>query len=128
MKSIISIFGEAEKGVYNRFTPIQTLPQLVDTLGNPTESGIGIHLAVQTLMYDHAILFYRITSEGFSPEEYLLGFKTLLKLSIQPAIAAIALPGVGNSKIIDGALEVCNEHKSFIIVTEQDLYDFMTQR
>lgn len=123
----IALFGEAQKGDFRTGYFCQNLAQLSDCLGEPpSEDAKGLHLAVQTLLYDYPILFFRVEEEGFSQKDYLIGFQILQRKEGVPRISALCLPGVGDAEIIQASDPICSIHKSFLILTERDLYDYLT--
>ncbi len=126
MNLTIALFGEAERGQYRRGLYCNSLAQLVDNFGNPPPDSSGLHLAVQSLMYDRDIIFYRVREEGFSIQDYLKGLQNLQSAQSNLSLAAIALPGVGDAEIIDYTMHICHTSKSLLITTEADLYDYMT--
>ena len=115
---MIAIFGESKSGEFNKLFSIKTLPDLATQLGEPTETGSGIHMAIQALLCKQHLFFYKVLEEGSNPEQYRSGFKML-----KTAVSAIALPGVSNPSLLESAKRVA----PLLILTEQDLYDFMTQ-
>lgn len=121
----VFLFGEAEKGEFCTPLLCRSLPQLVDTLGNPPEESLGILYAIQTLMYDRDLIFFRVKEEGFSTEDYLRGLKLLQQKLIQFELGAICMPGVGDKEIINATSPICHLHKSFLILNEKDLYDYL---
>ncbi len=127
-KRTVIIFGESKEGKAQNLFFINSLPNLAVGLGEPTATGVGIHMAIQALLLKKEVLFYKVTEEGFNADQYLFGFKLLEKESQNLSIAAIALPGVGSSEILDIAKNQCELHKTLLILNESDLYDFMTQR
>lgn len=125
MKDIVTIFGESEKGPLGVLLSVDSLPFLAESFGSPTENSVGIHLAIQTLMSDKIVLFYRVTEEGVDKNEYARGLKLLEGLDL-PALAALALPGIGDLEIQHLAKNVCKLKHSILIVNERDFYDLMT--
>ena len=123
----IALFGEAEKGKFNTAYHCESLPQLVDTLGNPPPESRGLYYAVQALLFERNLIFFRVEEEGFSFQDYLLGLRMLENRDLVTDIAAICLPGVGDTEIIDAAVPLCQQHNSIIITTEPDLYDYLTE-
>ena len=123
----IALFGEAEKGNFNTAYYCESLPQLVDNLGNPPPESRGLYYAVQTLLFERNLIFFRVEEEGFSFQDYLLGLRMLENRDLVTNIAAICLPGVGDAEIIDAAIPLCHRHNSIIITTEPDLYDYLTE-
>ncbi|MCB1135702.1 MAG: hypothetical protein KDK78_05485, partial [Chlamydiia bacterium] len=103
-----------------------SLAQLVDNFGNPPPDSKGLHLAVQSLMYERDIIFYRVREEGFSVQDYFKGLQNLQLALGQVSLVAIALPGVGDEEVIDYSMHICHQIKSVLITTEADLYDYLT--
>jgi hypothetical protein len=126
MRKTIFLFGEAEKGEF--CTPIhcKTLPQMVDTLGHPPGESRGVHYAVQTLLCDREVFFFRVQEEGYSREDYMRGLKLIQSKEIFTPVSAICMPGVGDAEIIDASNPVCDLYKIFLIIDEKDLYDYLT--
>lgn len=124
----IALFGEAEKGEFKTPYVCQTLVQLMDRVGLPPKHSLGIHYAVQALLFRCTLFFFRVHEEGFNPEDYLSGLHVLQKQEEIPPIMALCLPGVGDSEIIKATAPVCAIHHSLLIVTEADLYDYLTGR
>ncbi len=110
----------------NTFVLVKTLPTLAEKFGNPTSTGLGIHMAVQAMMYGHYVLFFRVKEEGVNIEEYLLGLFLLQNEKHASHISALSLPGVGDKQIIKEAFKISSNYKNLLIMNEQDLYDFMT--
>ncbi|MFZ0566257.1 MAG: hypothetical protein WAM28_08750 [Chlamydiales bacterium] len=127
MQFTVALFGEAQKGEFQMAYYCQTLAELSDFFGEPpSEECQGLQFAVQTLLYERGVIYFRVHEEGFSIQDYLQGFNFLEKSEAFPNISAIGLPGVGSTEIIKATEDVCQIHKSFLILTEQDLYDFLT--
>ena len=124
MRHVVALFGEAEKGQFQKPYRVKDLGQLVDSLGNPPPESEGLFFAVQSLLYEREILYFRVTEEGFSSPEYFQGFKYLLKGDKK--IHALCLPGVGDSKILDATDGIREMHKSFLITNQKDLYDYLS--
>ncbi len=122
----VLIFGEAKRGEFLKLFYINTLPELSTFLGEPTDEGIGIHMAIQSLLFHKKVLFIKVAEEGYSFDHYSLGFKEIEKKQ-ELLISAIALPGVGSSKIVKEATLLAKKKKAIILLTEKDLYDLMTQ-
>lgn len=123
----IAMFGEAEKGSFRTSYFCQNLLQLVDYLGHPPADSRGLHYAVQALLFQHNIIFFRVEEEGFSYQDYFLGLRLLEKKQLLSDICAICLPGVGDTEIIEAATPICQVHHSIIVTTEPDLYDYLTE-
>lgn len=126
MRHTIFLFGEAEKGSFCTPLLCRSLPQLVETFGNPPGESKGILYAVQALMYDRELIFFRVKEEGFGVQDYMKGLRLLLNREIPLSLSALCMPGVGDSTIIDASQAVCHLHKSFLIIEEKDLYDYLT--
>lgn len=124
MQQIVALFGEAEKGAFKKPHLLRKLPQLYDLLGNPPEESEGLFFAVQAILYNREIIYFRVTEEGFSPPDYFSGLKYLEQK--EKRISALCMPGVGNPKILDASQSFCDIHKSFLITNQKDLYDFLT--
>jgi len=122
----VFLFGEAERGDFCTPLICHSLAQLADTLGNPPGESKGISYAVQTLMYDRELIFFRVKEEGFSVQDYMKGLKLLLGRNTTFSLSALCMPGVGDTTIIDASQAVCTLHKSFLIIDEKDLYDYLT--
>jgi hypothetical protein len=122
------LFGEAEKGNFRTPFFINSLFQLADTLGNPPQDSQGLLFAIQALLYRRNIVFFRVEHEGFSNDDYLAGFHLLKTKKISPKPDALCLPGVGDKTLLDAVDPLCKIYKSFLIVTEKDLYDYLTSK
>lgn len=125
-QGLIAMFGEAEQGEFRTAYYVETLPQLADSLGNPPPDSKGLHYAVQSLMYKHALIFFRVKEEGFSREDYFLGLEFLRNRDLVPELAAVCLPGMGDADVLEASRPVCDMHHSMLITCEPDLYDFLT--
>lgn len=124
--STIALFGEAEKGEFEKGYLCRTLPQLVEVFGNPPPNSYGLYCAVQALLYQRDLLFFRVREEGYSYQDYLTGLRLLEAQNVIAHVAALCLPGVGSSKIIQVMIPFCHVHHSILITTESDLYDYLT--
>ncbi len=123
---IIALFGQTERGQYRIAHYCNDLPQLVETFGHPPPETTGLYLAIQALLYNRGLIFFRVEEEGFSCDDYLLGLNYLKSQATDIRIAAIGLPGVGDREIIDASTPICAQHKSLLVFTEADLYDYLT--
>lgn len=122
----IALFGEAQKGDFRTGYYCQNLAELSETLGEPpTADAKGLQLAVQSLLFEYPVLFFRVEEEGFSFKDYLIGFQVLQRREGVPKISALCLPGVGDGEIIQASNPICSMHNSFLILTEKDLYDYL---
>jgi hypothetical protein len=123
----VAMFGEAERGEYRTAYFLQTLSQLAEYLGNPPPESKGLFYAVQTLMFQRNLIFFRVQEEGYSYQDYLSGLHMLEKQKLIININAICLPGVGDVEIIDATTPLCKQHHSILITSEPDLYDYLTE-
>jgi len=124
----IALFGESEKGEYHTPYFCNNLENLVDQLGNPPEESRGLHLAIQTILYEHPLIFFRVREEGFSFQDYYWGFHHLEKESLMSRTSAVCVPGVGDSEIIHSLTTICVKYHNILITTEADLYDYLHDR
>lgn len=122
----IALFGEAEKGDYSTAYYCQTLPQMLDSLGNPPPESLGLYFAIQSILLDYSVLFFRVREEGFSQQDYFSGLTFLKQQKLFSSIIGIGAPGVGNKEIIDEIIPICHNYKSILITSEADLYDYLT--
>lgn len=119
----VALFGEAERGKYHIPYICRSLGELVENLGSPPQDSEGLYYAVQVLLYEWDLVFFRVREEGFSQQDYLKGIK---KLEKEPYVSAIYMPGVGDQAIIDATTPICEKHKISLIMNEKDLYDYLT--
>ncbi|MEN9654526.1 MAG: hypothetical protein RL235_638 [Chlamydiota bacterium] len=126
MRHVVALFGESEKGDWDKPHVVSTLGQLVDRLGHPPPESAGLFFAIQALLFERELIFFRVESEGYSKKDYLLGLRLLCKREKIKAIHALCLPGVGDREILDASAPVCHLFKSHLITTEKDLYDYLT--
>ena len=122
----LALFGEAEKGTFRKPHLFRSLPQVMESLGNPPPESRGLFFAVQAMMYNYDLIFFRVEEEGFSYQDYFSGLKTMEKEDLFNNLSAICLPGVGDSEIIDAVMPLCQHHQSIFITSEADLYDYLT--
>ena len=126
MKCRVFLFGEAEKGQLCIPHSLQSLPQLLDTFGNPPEESLGIPNAIQMLLSKNKLIFFRIQEEGYSKEDYFRGIKYLQDRGKKLKLSAIYLPGVGDKEIIDPLMHLCRNNKTLLVLSESDLFDYLT--
>ncbi len=126
MRHTIFLFGEAEKGDFCIPFRCKSLPQLADTFGNPPEESLGLIYAVQALMFDRELIYFRVKEEGFSTSDYMRGLHLLASKEIICNLSAICMPGVGNAEIIEATSPICSLYHSLLITTEKDMYDYLT--
>jgi hypothetical protein len=122
----IALFGEAEKGDFETAYFCDSLNQLVDYLGHPPAQSKGLFYAIQTLLFHHRLIFFRVREEGFSREDYLLGLRLLKQKDLIAQISAIGLPGVGDVDLIREITPICLVYHSIFIMNESDLFDYLT--
>ncbi len=126
MKSTVFLFGEAEKGEFGIPFSCSSLSHLLASLGNPPNESQGIHFAVQALLYKKDLIFCRVKEEGFSRKDYIKGITQIKKRRLEPRLQAIFIPGVGDKKIIEATMNICSLSQSLLVLTEKDLYDYLT--
>jgi hypothetical protein len=126
MRQTIFLFGEAEKGDFCTPLLCKSLPHLAETFGNPPEESLGILYAVQALMFDRELIYFRVKEEGFSIADYMRGIRLLENKETFRHLTAICMPGVGDAEIIEATNPICSVHQSLLITTEKDLYDYLT--
>jgi hypothetical protein len=123
----IALFGEAQRGQFDAAYICHNLEQLSNYLGEPPhQDAKGLIFAIQMLLYNYGIVFFRVHEEGFSIQDYTRGLAFLENKELFPEILALCLPGVGNKEIFDATIDVCHIHGSLIITTEKELYDYLT--
>jgi hypothetical protein len=125
-RHIVAVFGEAEKGQFKKPYFLSDLAQLVETFGNPPEESQGLFYAVQSLLYQRDLVFFRVEEEGFSIPDYLFGLKYLEDPEKIRRLNALCLPGIGDPKIMKAIQNVYKIHKSFLITSQKDLFDYLT--
>ena len=118
----IALFGEAEKGTFCSPLVFSKLVPLEETLGNPPEGSMGLHLAIQALMLQKEVVYIRVQEEGFSISDYEKGLYLLQK---QP-LAALGMPGMGHQEILHQAFDLCRLHNAFLMISQKDFYDYIT--
>ncbi|MFA6501345.1 MAG: hypothetical protein WCT85_01005 [Parachlamydiales bacterium] len=128
MNKIIALFGESEKGRYNYTYFCSNLVQLAEFLGNSPENSTGISFAIQSIMYEMDIIFFRVSEEGFSYDDYMFGLETLQNEPKIKKLNALCLPKVSNIEIINSLDPICKKFKSIIITTQKDLFDYLISR
>lgn len=122
----MALFGEAEKGQFQRPYILRSMPQLVDILGNPPPDSQGLFFAVQALLYQRELIFFRVKEEGFSAADYFFGLNYLEDSEKVERVHALCLPGIGDPEIMKSSILVCERRKSLLITTQKDLYDYLT--
>lgn len=122
----VFLFGEAESGNFRLPTVCPSLEELLRVFGQPPQGTEGISYAIQTLLFQRDLIFFRIQEEGFSTEDYMVGLRMLRKREIPRKLSAICMPGVGDAALIEAATCVCHLYHSHLLLTEKDLYDYLT--
>ncbi|MCB1118910.1 MAG: hypothetical protein KDK65_03025 [Chlamydiia bacterium] len=125
-KKIIALFGASEKGVFEQPYYCQDISQLLDWLGNPPPDTHALYYAIQTLLYEDSLFFFRVREEGFSVGDYLRCLKLLEAEHLINETSALCLPGVGDQEILNATLKLCDSHNQILITNEADLYDYLT--
>lgn len=123
MAQIIALFGEAEKGRFQIPYALQELSQLIDLLGNPPLDSQGLFFAIQAILYQKDLIYFRVQEEGLSHADYLKGLHSLHTV---PQLHALGLPGVSDPTILNAAGAICEKYSSILIFSEKDLYDYLT--
>jgi hypothetical protein len=124
----IAMFGEAEKGEFHTAYFCQNLQQLDEYFGNPPPSSKGLYYAVQALLFNRHLIFFRVMEEGFSVEDYLTGIRLLKQQQLIPQLDAICIPGVGDPSVLNALQPICQHYHSILISSEADFYDYLTSR
>ncbi len=123
----VAAFGEAEKGQYAYPYTVKNLSELVESLGNPPKDSQGLLYAIQALLYERDLIFFRVEEEGFHIPSYVKGLKILENPKVDH-VDALCLPGVGDQEILEATKKVCRLYQSIMILTEKDLYDYLTHQ
>lgn len=124
--AVVALFGEAEKGVFATPYFLKDMEELVSCLGNPPPESRGLFYAVQALLFQHYLLFFRVSEEGFSIPHYLQGLDILENQVTYPQVTALCVPGVGDNIILDALIPFCRSRHHILITNEADLYDLLT--
>jgi len=123
----IALFGEAERGQFGQPHACSTVEELADLLGNPPPDSRGIFMAIQAVLSEYALLFFRVKEEGFSHKDYYNGLRILNeRAGTNLSVLALAVPGVGDAGLIEVSSSFCDNHDSILVITESDLYDYLT--
>ncbi len=128
MTQIILLFGEAEKGQLEKPYFVKELPELMDMLGHPPQESEGLLFAIQALLYEREVVYFRVEEEGFSKQNYFSALKVLKEKDRLRNLHALCMPGVGDGEILDAFFPICEFYKSPLITTQKDLYDYLTQQ
>ena len=122
----IALFGEAERGSFEQGLICNQVADLLDCFGHPPPESLGLHYAVQALLYQYPIIFFRVEQEGFSKKDYFNGIKILSTSPLIESVHAICTPGVGDHTIIDALISLCYEHHQILIFNERDFLDYLS--
>ena len=125
MKKVAFLFGEAEKGEFCSPSYCKSLEQLAAVFGEPPKESKGLYFAIQALLLGREVFFYRVQEEGFSSCDYHMGLSLLEKEARAPQIGALFMPGMADAKVIDRASTMCLQNKSLLVITAEDLFDFL---
>lgn len=124
--STIALFGEAEKGEYQKGVFCQELTDLLDLFGNPPPDSKGLYYATQALLFHYPCVYFRVEEEGFSIHDYLKGLAILKDSPLIKTISAICTPGLGDKNIINAILPICYANHQILITNESDLFDYLS--
>lgn len=122
----VFLFGEAEKGAMCTPIKLNSLPAVLEKLGYPPSDSSGIDYAIQTILFNRELIFFRVQEEGFSLSDYYDGVKLLYNSGDKLLPSAICLPGVGDPHIIEALTPISKKLDSLLLITERDLYDYLT--
>ncbi len=122
----IVLFGESERGEFNKGYYFRQLPELIEYLGQPPEGSQGLYYAIQALLFEQQLLFFRVKEEGFSLQDYQIGLHLVEQQKQIGNLAALCAPGVGTKELMDAMISVCLMYNMMLITTESDLYDYLT--
>jgi hypothetical protein len=124
----IVVFGAAEKGQLCTPMHVTSLENLLDSLGHPPLNSEGLACAIQTLLHDYDLIYFRVEEEGFSTEDYIRGLRHLKQKPLKIPVMAITMPGVGEQDLIHIATPICHFYRSILLISEKDLYDYLTEK
>lgn len=124
----VALFGEAERGKFRTAYYCENLEQLDEYFGNPPPQSRGLDYAVQAILFHRNLIFFRVSEEGYSTQDYLTGLKLLEEQKLISHIDAICTPGVGDQLIINAILPICSLYHGILITNESDFYDYLTER
>ncbi|HEU64245.1 MAG: hypothetical protein KR126chlam4_00016 [Candidatus Anoxychlamydiales bacterium] len=125
MNKVIAFLGESEMGRFYYPYFCSSLTQLATTLGNPPEDSRGLDFAIQAIMYERDVIYFRVEEEGFSIKDYIKSFEIIKDKKKVKRLDAICIPGVGDIEIILQLDPICKLHSSIIITTQKDLFDYL---
>lgn len=122
----IALFGEAEKGEYQRGILCKELTDLPEIFGNPPPESKGLYYATQALLFHYSLVYFRVQEEGFSLHDYIKGIDILKTSPFIDTISAICTPGVGDKNIINAIIPLCYQYHQILITNESDLFDYLS--
>jgi len=126
MQHTVAILGEAEKGKFKTLYFLRDLGGLMDSFGSPPPESLGLYFAIQALLFERNLIYFRVEEEGFSEADYYAGLQTLERSTKVKRLSALCLPGVGDPKILLASKNLCLLHNSLLLTTPQDLHDYLT--
>ncbi len=103
-----------------------SLLDLSEQFGNPPQESLGLFCAVQALLYNRDLVYFRVNEEGFSIADYRQGLSLLRNRELPQSPTAICMPGMGDPCIIDETSELCFIFHSLLITSEKDFYDYLS--
>lgn len=125
-KQTVALFGASEKGDFQIAYHCHRVEQLADLLGHPPPYSRGIYMGIQALMYQRNVIYIRVREEGFSFQDYYKGLRLLTSQGTVRELAALGIPGVGDSALLEATTAICGIYDSILITSEDDLYDYLT--
>lgn len=121
---LLAFFGEAEHGMYGKPHFCDDLAQLADSLGEPPPESRGLFFAVQALLYQHALIYFRVEDEGYSIKDYWQGAQMLYSSDWIPSVKAICAPGVAEPELLETIAPI--RHHPLILSNQKDIWDYLT--
>lgn len=122
----VLVFGEAEKGEFCLPLRLKGLEDLLERLGTPPAGTLGIDYAIQTLLCQWELVYYRVHEEGYSTPDYQKGLQLLANQGANMHLTAVCMPGVGDQSLLGSLTPICLAMSSLLIVSERDFYDYLT--
>lgn len=126
MRNRVFVFGESEKGPFCQPIALANLNAAQGQIGQPPAGTLGVECAVQSLLYGREVLFYRVREEGYARGDYTQGLQYLRSKAKHLKLVGISLPGVGDARIIEPLAELCQSLSAILLLSEADLYDYLT--
>ncbi len=128
MKKVIALLGESEFGKFHYPYFCNSLEQLVITLGNPPQDSKGLDFAIQAIMYERDIIYFRVNEEGYSTDDYVYSFKIIKNRKKIKKLDAICIPGLSDKELISELDPICKLHSAIMITTQKDLFDYLLSK